>query len=478
MTSIVTNASAQTALRQLRTVQFVGDEVRSQIATGLKVKAAKDNAAFFLVANTVRSDVVINQGIRENLTLAEGALGAARSAGSELNRIVTQFADLITASQSGIGLRELETAYKELIGQATDIVNAAGFQSVNLLRNADALSVITQLDRTDRGFKTHTLSIDGGDFLRQTFNNAIIANGDTFVLEAELYSANQPASGQTWTEAGGNPGFLVWEQIGPRRSAETEAEMRAMAPRLDYRVLVTEPGEYYVNVRGIALPGSGNSIHVGINGDRLTDDSGVTIQRAGGDVRWGSRRSNGTPMGGERVRINIEREGVVTINIWGREDGTLIDGIVFTKDPTEFAGNTALPPATATGNVSNLSFYADRQNGVARQDAAGLIELLKLLDPRATNLVPESALNVLDGARRKVNRYMAQLGQYERVISRQKSYLGEVSASLSEGVAALVETDLQELSSRLSAIEVQEQLAVESLAIANRRSGNFLTLFR
>ncbi|MEE4209292.1 MAG: hypothetical protein V2I43_08510 [Parvularcula sp.] len=67
MTSLVLNSSARTALRSLAVARSELSATQFRIASGLKVAAAKDNPAFFLVANTVRSDTAITRGRRDNL---------------------------------------------------------------------------------------------------------------------------------------------------------------------------------------------------------------------------------------------------------------------------------------------------------------------------------------------------------------------------------------------------------------------------
>ena len=45
-------------------------------------------------------------------------------------------------------------------------------------------------------------------------------------------------------------------------------------------------------------------------------------------------------------------------------------------------------------------------------------------------------------------------------------------------VGALVDTDMEEASARLQALQVQQQLATQALSIANQQPQNILALFR
>ena len=473
MGSLLTNASAQTALRQLRSVSAEGDNVRDVISTGLKVRTAEDNPAFFVVSNKTRGDTAILRGIRDNLTLTRGAIDAAQAGVDALDRLVLQLADIVPAAQNGIAIAELTATYDEIIDQARQVIDSAGFQGTNLLEQSDTASTIIGLDRQGDSFGLQTLAVSGGDFLRKEFNNAIVEAGSEFVIQANNFSGRQDVGGNSWQDSPTEPGYLQWGLASdPNQIYTTPAQVTANAPRLDYRVQITNPGRYYVNVRGRGFSGTSDSVHVGVDGNVLTGTGGVRIPTGAGG-RWGTRDT----LSNQRVFIDIAAPGLYTINIWGRENGTAIEGVQFTDDPSEPAGATPLPPATAIGN-SDLAFFSDPVDGAARRESAGFIELLNALTPEAMRLAPESAMEVLDAARVKLNRYGAEIGAYERVIERQQTYLDGLTAGLDGAVAALVEADLQEQAGRLAAIEVQEQLAVQALSITNSRTSLVLSLFQ
>ncbi|MFN7092142.1 MAG: flagellin, partial [Allorhizobium sp.] len=46
------------------------------------------------------------------------------------------------------------------------------------------------------------------------------------------------------------------------------------------------------------------------------------------------------------------------------------------------------------------------------------------------------------------------------------------------GIGRLVDADMDEASTRLKALQTQEQLAIQALSIANSQSETFLSLFR
>lgn len=473
MASLLTNVSALTALRTLRGVQRTADIVRSEISTGLKVQSAKDNPAFFLVSTKTKGDQVVLSGLRDNLTMTEGAIRAARAGIDALDRITLALADMVAVSQNGIAVAELEATFDDLLDQAVDIIDAASFQGANLLKQEGSTNTVIGVDRTGSSLAFQNLAVRGGDFLNKQFNNAIIESANYFVLQANNFSARQDVGGNAWVDSVAEPGMMQWGlPSDPTQIYTNPADIIANSPRLDYRVQITNPGRYYINVRGRGFNGTSDSIHVGIDGNVITGSGGVRIPGGAGG-RWGTRETNTN----QRVFVDIAAPGLYTINIWGRENGTAVEGIEFTDNPAEPTGTTPLPPVTAIGG-SDLPFFTDPIDGERRREQAGFMELLRLVNPEAMRLAPESAMLLIDSARSKLNRYGAELGAYEDVVTRQRSYLADLTGNLGEGVAALIEADLEEASSRLQAVQVQEQLAIQGLTTSNERSGLVLSLFR
>lgn len=468
--TLLTNRSAQIALQSLRAVQTRGIDVRSQISTGLKVRSAKDNAAFFLVASTTRGDLTVLKGLRDNLTVVEGGTSAAEAGLRQLNELTLQIADLLPASQNGVAIDELEVAFDQILDQAREVINASGFQGTNLLSEEGTQSTVVGLDRTDSAYQFDTLDVTGADFLRDEFPPATTETAGEFTLQATDFTANVAQNGNEWVPSTSPPGYMHWVDEGTPIGLGGAAQAEANAPRLDYTVEITTPGIYYVNVLGFGTDGGSNSVHVGFNGSVATATAGVNLPK-NGVPGWG------TSSGGTRVSVNIPTTGPYTFSVWGRENGAYIEGVQFTQDPTIPGAGTPLPPVTPIGG-SDLPFFTHPLNGAERREQAGLMELLEVLNPEAMLLAPESAMIVLDSARAKITQYQSEVGAYNRRIDSQRGYLDTLTDGLEQGVSALVDADLAEQSSRLQALEVQEQLAIQSLIQANTRSTTLLTLFQ
>ena len=74
MTSINFNASATTALRTLQQTNASLETTQNHVATGLKIGEAKDNAAYWAISTTLKSD-------NKSLSTVKDAIGLGAATG-------------------------------------------------------------------------------------------------------------------------------------------------------------------------------------------------------------------------------------------------------------------------------------------------------------------------------------------------------------------------------------------------------------
>ncbi|PSK80134.1 flagellin [Limimaricola soesokkakensis] len=87
-------------------------------------------------------------------------------------------------------------------------------------------------------------------------------------------------------------------------------------------------------------------------------------------------------------------------------------------------------------------------------------------------------IDLVEQARGMLIEEAASLGQAEKSIERQQSFLTELTDIQDAGVGRLVDADMEEEAARMQALQVQQQLASQSLSIANQAPQNILSLFR
>ncbi len=72
----------------------------------------------------------------------------------------------------------------------------------------------------------------------------------------------------------------------------------------------------------------------------------------------------------------------------------------------------------------------------------------------------------------------ANLGAVKNRISTNTDFVKSLMDSVDRGIGQLVDADMNQESTRLAALQVQQQLGVQALSIANNSSQSILSLFR
>ncbi len=72
----------------------------------------------------------------------------------------------------------------------------------------------------------------------------------------------------------------------------------------------------------------------------------------------------------------------------------------------------------------------------------------------------------------------ATLGATKSRVDMQNEFVADLMDVIDTGVGRLVDADMNEESTRLKALQTQQQLGIQALSIANSNSENILSLFR
>jgi len=115
--------------------------------------------------------------------------------------------------------------------------------------------------------------------------------------------------------------------------------------------------------------------------------------------------------------------------------------------------------------------------GATTGSSGGAIQVVN-----GTNAMASSALSAMYAS---VNAIISNLetaattiGGAQQQVTIQQSFNTTMQSNLSNGVASLVDADMNQVSTRLQALQTQQQLGVQSLSIANQSSQMILKLFQ
>ena len=203
----------------------------------------------------------------------------------------------------------------------------------------------------------------------------------------------------------------------------------------------------------------------------------------------------GTPVAGNSYRItNIGGTALTSPVIYvAREGDTLasvvselatrvgyaakLQGINVSFGTTGTAGVLTLTNNTAAGVVSTAAHSQQSAAGVVDGIIGGGLEYLTRLDVTTSNGA-EAGLVLIEGLIQTSIKAAASFGAAQGRIEIQSSFVSSLMDSLRAGIGSLIDADMEEASARLQALQVQQQLGVQALSIANQAPQTILSLFR
>ncbi|MBR0968552.1 flagellin [Bradyrhizobium diazoefficiens] len=132
--------------------------------------------------------------------------------------------------------------------------------------------------------------------------------------------------------------------------------------------------------------------------------------------------------------------------------------------------------------VANYSLYTSTQGGildkVSGTASVDTIDISTLTDSAADQTTLDGYITQVTGAINSVAAAAANLGAVKNRISTNTEFVKSLMDSVDRGIGQLVDADMNQESTRLAALQVQQQLGVQALSIANNSSQSILSLFR
>ena len=169
----------------------------------------------------------------------------------------------------------------------------------------------------------------------------------------------------------------------------------------------------------------------------------------------------------------------------GADTKTVVSGFVRDADGNvtvkktdyELDATSMLYTEATAGTIDADSGILNKVGATATVGALTLTQISVLdLDVETANL--DDALYSVDLALESMTSAGAKLGSLSARIDLQTDFSAKLSDAIEKGVGRLVDADMNEESTRLKALQTQQQLAIQALSIANSDSQNILSLFR
>ncbi|NSX56562.1 flagellin [Parasulfitobacter algicola] len=416
MSSILTNNGAMTALQTLKSINNDLSKTQAIISTGKEVASAKDNAAVWAISKVMESDVKGFQAISESLSLGESTVSVAREASEQITDLLTDMKTQIVASQGqNVDRTKLQTEIEAYTAQIESIAGAAQFNGLNLLTSGDDVEILSSLDRSGSNAPTaSTITVERQNLSLTSTGGTAATFGGTAVTDTTIISNGGGNAGTAATVAAAGTQVVAIESVADGNSYRITLNDTAAGGN---DTLGERSFEYVANADDSAASVAAELTNQIANFFSVTGESNYSVTRDGDEI---TLTNNGA--------------GTVSLNA---ESAT---------------GGTAGVSAGGLGDLNDIDVTTDEGA------AAALASLESMID------------RSIDAA--------ASFGSVQSRIETQASFVSTLTDSLKSGIGSLVDADMEEASARLQALQVQQQLGVQSLSIANQAPQSILSLFR
>jgi len=189
MASIMTNASALTALQSLNSTNKNLETTQSRISTGYRVAEASDNAAYWSIATTMRSDNKALSTVQDALGLGASKVDTAYTGMNKAIETVNDIKTKLVASNgaSAADKEKYDVEIKALQAQLKSYADAATFSGANWL------SVDTTSGHGTAGTFDDVKIV--ASFNRNAAGTVSLGTIDVKVQDIKLYDAFATATG-------------------------------------------------------------------------------------------------------------------------------------------------------------------------------------------------------------------------------------------------------------------------------------------
>ena len=516
MSSILTNNSAMVALQTLKSVNKSMTETQSQISTGKRVASAKDNSAVWAISKVMESDVKGFKAISESLSLGESTVAVARNASETVTDLLKDMkGKIIAANESNVDRNKLQTDIDALTDQIKSVVGAAQFNGLNLLSGTDDVNVLSSLDRANDGtvsssditvarqdltydagvmgtgasLSGNVTATKGSNSLAGVAGTEFSSKGNTMTIQLAAVTAgssntyNLQVAGETVTftsAASGNTAASVAAGLTAALSAAGIEDVAASVATDTITITSTSKfDDVEVNMTTSDATATAN-VNGGGAGGAGAGISGATIDARASEIAF-STTAGVSEGDGYRVTIDGTNYDYIAGKNETFEDvakglKTVIDGagleVVSSKVTYDSTAGQFILQIDNDG--ADVSLAVDgNADGTATGGLAGLDKLDVTTDAGAAAALTNIETFIdssIDSA--------AAFGSVQGRIETQSEFIGKLTDSLKSGIGSLVDANMEEVSARLQALQVQQQLSIQAMSIANQAPQALLSLFR
>ncbi len=492
MTTINTNIGAITAQANMSRVNDDMNQAMSRLSSGLRINAAKDDAAGMAIAEKMTSQITgLNQAVR-NATDAKNLLDTTEGAHVEVSNMLQRLRELAVQSSNDTNTSgdrsNLNSEAKQLVTEINRVAKDTTFNGMNVL------------DGSFSG-KQFQIGADSGQILNVSVESAAataigsnvlttnvsLAAGagttDTGIAAATTLNITGFAgSTEITTTAGQSAEELaaavnnVTASTGVTASAETNVKLDAFsaADTVTFDLNGVSIGTAAISdtsdLRGVADAINNQSGRTGVTAKMGADNSEIILtDSTGGDILidnfttgTGTTTMGSTALNADETAAG-STAGVHTATLDDTDNAMAVTGQVELSSTKQFSAGTDVVTAgtvflEATANTSDL-------NSVAEID-------LSTLEGAA------EALKVIDVALQKVSQARSDLGAVSNRLDSTISNLTNITVNVEAARSGVMDADFAKESSEMARTKILSQASTAMLAQANKTAENVMSLLK
>ncbi|KQP10239.1 MAG: flagellin [Methylobacterium sp.] len=439
MTSLLTNNAAMTALTTLKNISTSLDMTSNRVSTGQRVSSASDNAAYWSIATTIRTDNASLSAVKDSLGLGSSSVDTAyNGVNSILSNLQNLRQKLQTALSPTVDRSKIQTEIVTIQSQMKATADSSIASGQNWLSVNSADTTV---------YKAEQQVVAG--FARDKTGHIEFSMVKIDVAGIQLYDAAPSATAATSAKVVAGTALTGTLDFSGTNEATLTVKVGAAAAT-DIVLTAATLTAHAANLTKVTKEELLSAINA-----TITNTAALTGVKASLDSA-GRITFETTTTGAAAALVVNDKTAAGTDIGFGIAPATVYSGAGTAATGTGAGG--ILDKGPAGSSVATLSIFT---SGVAATDAD-----------------VKSYIDIVDKAIASVTNAGTKLGASKTQIDGQKAFVDTLMKANDRTIGTLVDADIEEESTKLKALQTQQQLAVQALSIANSASQNVLTLFR
>lgn len=477
MMSILTNAAAMSALSSLTSTQTQLSKTQAQISSGLAIGTASDNAAYWSIGQTMSAQVVGLKAVNQSLAVTGGIANVTSAALLAIKSSVQKIQDdIVIAKQAGVSRTAVQSDISAQQQSILAIACSASFNGVNWLVN-DVSSdysrkIDVEIDTTESDF----------DLLLNGQEPGASAHFESTITESTHTVQNGSSSDSTTVS-------------GYKQTVSDAPDGTMTNPSIPKPDVTVSTGDL-PDIAAVRIPISVSASNGTVISTFSTAPINLFTDYSGSYTEEDVSNFSGDPQNSTHSGPNTSSNGYSSYSMGDNAgSGGILDGgvqVTRVSPPSGTSGSSSTtsssPPSTTIainpsgGSIHNnpgssgVTTETSSPSGPTTYTMYQSIVTLSVVGASFDELTDMGA--AVQTALERLTTASGIVGALQTRISNQEAFNTSLSDALTSGVGSLLDADMNVASTRLQALQTQQQLGLQALSMANNNSQLILKLFQ